>query len=367
MRTVAETERIANQFFEEQGEFIRRERIETPEMIGAAYDTGALIGAVTDSEELPHDLRQFARNCRDEFRAEVGRSEYRFSTASGTGGMYGDYDGQLIIHYQHYLNLDPRMAFKGAQLTGDCVSWSKRSMRDQARCFDIGHLDQAEEYVKRSATADLYSMRGHTGAGASPSRIANAATKIGILLENPLESPDGEVWDFSDYKQYYKWGMEYGRTGFPRWIYEANADFGPKQVAEIHTDDEFLTALWNGCGLGLGSMMGVSKTGGKDGVPFLSALSGSWAHDMHVLGADCRRKYHREVIVLMDQSWGGRWNRISQWPDEYKVNGMVPEGMFAITLTDFMRHVRRGECHALSDSHGFRPRRQATIGFEGLI
>jgi hypothetical protein len=88
---------------------------------------------------------------------------------------------------------------------------------------------------------------------------------------------------------------------------------------------------------------------------------------MAVIGADTRKKYHRETIVLMDQSWGPRWNNVSGWPEEYKVNGMVPEGMFAITISDFMKHVRRGECHALSDSHGFRPRRQASLGATGLI
>lgn len=365
MKTFAQIEAIANQTFQEQAVFLERQRIVLPHEIENAYASGAIFGAVTDNDELPHDLRQFARNCRDEFRSDVGRNQYKFSTAPGTGNMYGDYKGQLCIHYRHHLAIDPAKAFKGAQLTGDCVSWSKRTMRDQARCFDIGHLKQAEEYVKRSATADLYSMRGHTGAGASPSRIANAATKIGILLEGPIESPDGEVWDFTDYGKYCKLGIDYGRTGFPRWIYEANAAFGPKQVAEIDELDELLIAMWNGCGVGLGSQMGVSKNGGKDGVAFLSALDGSWAHDMAAVGFDDRKKYHRETIIFVDQSWGN-WNRISRndWPTEY---GPIPEGMFALTATDYMKHVRRGECHALSDSQGFRPRRQATLGAEGLI
>ena len=102
-------------------------------------------------------------------------------------------------------------------------------------------------------------MRGHTGAGASPSRLALAATKIGILLETPVESPEGEVWDFSEYKSYYRLGMKHGRKGFPQWIFDLNREHGPKQVAEINTPEELLTALWNGCGVGVGSMIGVSK------------------------------------------------------------------------------------------------------------
>lgn len=364
MSNVQRTEAIAHEYFEGQAVWLERNDVfSSPSRVERAYSTGALIGAATDSPELPHDLRQFARNCRAEFRDLVGQNEYQFATATGTGSMYGDYQGQLCLHHRHYLQIDPQMAFAGAQLTGDCVSWSKRTMRDQARCFDIGHLRQAEEYVKRSATADLYAMRGHTGAGASPSRLALAATKIGILLEGPVESPDGEVWDFSDYKDYYRIGMRYGRTGLPQWIYDLNREYGPKQVAEINTEQELLTALWNGCGVGIGSMIGVSKTGGKDGVPFLSALQGSWAHDMAVIGFDDTKMYHRETLIFWDQSWG-KWNRISGWPPEY---GQIPEGMFVLTLTDTMKAVRQGECHALSDSHGFRPRRQATLGAEGNI
>lgn len=364
MKTAAEVERIANQFFEEQGLFCESHLAPTPSEFERAYSTGALIGAVTDSDELPHDLRQFARNCRAEFRQDVGVNEYRFATATGTSSMYQDWKGQLCVPHLSLYNLD-RNAYKETQLTGDCVAVAMRSMRDKARGFDIDVRNMPFEYVLRSATADLYAMRGHTGAGASPSRIANAATKIGILLETKVTSPDGEVWDFSDYKRYVKIGISHGRTGLPRWIYELNADKGPKQVAECDTLDEILTALWNGCGVGLGSSMGVSKHGGKDGVPFLSELDGSWQHEMQMLFFDDRRKYHKDCLIGWDQTWG-EWNRIKQadWPKEY---GPKPEGAFVLTATDSMRYVRRGECHAFSDSVGFRPRRQATLGAEGLI
>lgn len=341
-----QTELIANQFFAEQAVFAERNGIFTStDRIAAAYETRSLIGAVTDSqgpggETLPHDLRQYARNCRAEFRDAIGVNEYRFATASGTGAMYGDYKGQLCIPYRHHMQIDPVLAYKGAQLTGDCVSWSKRSMRDHARCFDIGHLNEAEEYVKRSATADLYSMRGHTGAGASPSRIALAATKIGILLEMPVESASGEVWDFSDYKSYYKLGMQYGRTGFPRWIYEANAAYGPKQVAEIDTEEELLTALWNGCGVGIGSMIGVSKTGGKDGVKFLSSLSGSWAHDMAVC-------FSRDTEILTQEGWkpidqaGLNDEFATLNPDSHELEWQRASHMHAVPFQGDMLHFKK--------------------------
>lgn len=360
-------ELAANEYFVSQGVQARKLRtFSSSSRIVEAYKTGAMVGAVTDTPQLNATLRKYARMCRSQFREIVGRNEYRFAMASGTGDLHTDWKGKLCLPYVHHISLDQRLAYLGAQLTGDCVSWSKRTMRDQARCFDIGALKQAEEYVKRSATADLYSMRGHTGQGASPSRLAVAATKIGILLEMPLTAPDGKVWDFSDYKRYYKLGMSYGRTGFPKWIYEANAEFGPKQVAELDATDELCTALWNGNGCGVGSGIGVSRRGGKDGVAFLSALEGGWAHDMAIVGFDDRKKFHRQTLFIWDQSWG-EWQEkslIQAWPEDY---GPRPQGAFVLTATDTLKAIRGGECHALSDSQGFRPRRQATLGAEGLI
>jgi len=368
MSDTAETvEKFADEFFAQQAITADRLGVNlSPEKMAEAYRLKAIIGAALDDAELPVAIRKYARNCQDQFRSDIGQNEYLFATARGTGGMYGDYQGKLCIPHRHHLKIDPSMAYVGAQLTGDCVSWAKRTARDHARCFDIDAKGANYEYVKRSATADLYSMRGHTGAGASPSRIAAAATKIGILLEGPVTAPDGKVWDFSDYRKYYRWGMDYGRTGLPKWIFDLNRDKGPKQVAVVKTEAELLTALWNGCGVSVGSMIGVSKTGGKDGVAFLSSLSGSWAHDMAILGFDDRKKYHRSTLIIWDQSWGNWQSRalVQAWPSDY---GPQPEGAFVLTLADTMKAVRGGECHALSDSVGFRARRQATLGAEGRI
>lgn len=368
MTNRAETvEKLANEFFAQQSTLIDNLGLAwSPSRLIAAYESKQMIGAAIDDGELPTVIRKYARNCQDQFKNDIGQNEYLFATARGTGSMHGDYQGKLCIPYRHHLKLDSVMAYVGAQLTGDCVSWAKRTARDHARTFDIDAAGANYEYVKRSATADLYSMRGHTGQGASPSRIAAAATKIGILLETTVTAPDGKIWDFSDYRKYHRWGMDYGKTGLPKWIFDLNRDKGPKQVALIRTEAELLTAMWNGCGVSCGSMIGVSKTGGKDGVAFLSALSGSWAHDMAILGFDDRKKYHRETLIIWDQSWGNWQSRelAKAWPVDY---GPRPEGAFVLTLTDTMKAVRGGECHALSDSVGFRPRRQATLGAEGLI
>jgi len=287
------------------------------------------------------------------------------SMVAGAAAMHSDWKGQLCCPHTSFFKLDPIKAFRERQLTGDCVSVAMRNMRDAARSFDIEQRRKNFEYVERSASADLYSMRGHTGAGASPSRIAMAAAKIGILLETKVVSPTGEVWDFTNYDKYYKIGVDYGKTGLPKWIFDLNRAQGPKQVVEVDDQDanQMLTVIWNGFGFGCGSMMGVSSKGGKDGVSWLSGLEDEWAHEMMAFGFDDRRKYHRDTLVFVDQTWG-LWNKIGDVPEEYKP---WPEGAMIVTLTDYMRGTRGGEKHAFSDSVGFRPRRQASLGAEGRI
>lgn len=366
MSKVAMYAQRAHSFFEEQGVWAEQNGIYvSPLSLAMAYSSGAIIGAVTDNDALPHDLRAYARNCRRAFREAIGVNQYRFETAPGTANMHRDWKGQLCLPHRSFFKIDPRKAYRERQLTGDCVSVAMRNMRDMSRCFDIDVRREAEDYVERSASADLYSMRGHTGAGASPSRIAMAAAKIGILLETEIESPEGEVWDFRNYDEYYKIGVKYGRTGLPQWIFDINREFGPKQIVEVADQDadQMLTVIWNGFGFGCGSNMGVSSKGGKDGLSWLSGLEGTWPHEMHAFGFDDRKKYHNDTLVFVDQTWG-QWNNIGPVPEEYRP---WPEGAFVVTLKDYMRGTRGGEKHAFSDNKGFRPRRQQTLGAEGRI
>ena len=184
---------------------IAESALASPQALYEAYSTNQIIGCAVDAEGMPDDVRKYARYEEDQVKAELGEM-YEFSAAA-PGNLYMDWDDKLCVPFAHYIQQDRRKAMKGRQLTGDCVSWAKRTMIDHARCFEIGSLRELETYVLRGATALLYSCRGHTGAGASPERIANAATKVGILLEKVYTSPDGEKWDFTDYDSYYKLGM----------------------------------------------------------------------------------------------------------------------------------------------------------------
>lgn len=332
-----------------------------PKGILKAYSTGKVLGCALNDEGMPMSVRQYANRERHRFRDSVGGTKYRFADAA-PGNLHKDYRNTVCVPFAHYISQDPTKALKGFQRTGDCVSWAVRTAVDLARCFEIGQ-GQSEEYRLRMATAGLYAERGHTGAGASTSRIARASSKIGILLEQQYMSQDGREWDFSEYDDYYKIGMKYGRTGLPDWITDITSQNAPRDVAEISSEEELLAALWNGNGVVVGSMLGVSQTGGKDGVPFLSGRRGSWAHAMAIVGFDTTKTHHSQNLYLWDNSWG-LWNNIRGWPDEY---GPKPEGAFVLTAEDTMWAVRSGECLAISDVEGFRPRRQKSLGAGGIV
>jgi hypothetical protein len=326
----------------------------------ATYSQGFL-GVALDDESMPSDVRKYARYCSYEFKDTVGRDKYRFELAAPST-MYQDYHGHSCFPYKNYMQLD-RKALTGSQRQGDCTSWSVRGAVDVARSFEIGTLKQLEELRAIGATAGYYAERGHTGEGASTSRIANAALRIGILLEEKLTSPEGKAWDFTDYSKYYRMGDRYGRTGLPDWITDITSKNQPRQIATITTKEELLTALWNGAGVCLGSSVGVSSTGGTRGVGFLSSRKGRWAHAMLVCGFDDTRNHLDETIIVWDNSWGN-WNKVADWPEAYKP---IPQGAFSLTLEDTLWAIRHGECFAISDVHGFRPRRLKTLGATGNV
>jgi hypothetical protein len=97
--------------------------LNTPEERLKAYDNG-LIGAFLDNEDSPLDIRRIAQYERDRFFAEcpVKRFSEVFSSR-----FQGISKGKRFFAWEHYHKNAPQKAGKGAQKTGDCVSWAKRT------------------------------------------------------------------------------------------------------------------------------------------------------------------------------------------------------------------------------------------------
>lgn len=295
----------------------------TPAALHNAYVTHRLAGVLVDDPESPWYVRRAARYEQDALQGLrddplVWEESLPYQPLRNLGS------GKRVMQWHDYLRMDPAAAMKGRQLTGDCVSWAIRDARDRLRCLLIG-LGKLFAYIKRQATCGIYSGRGHTGQGASPTRLSAYAVAIGTLLEQQYL---GGKYDFRSYDSYVRWGMTRGRVGMPDDLLPLTRPYTDERYFVVKTWQGLIDACAAGYTVHCGSNMGVSNYGNP-----VSKLSGSWAHDMSVPGYDATKEFVRDEVVFFDQSWGN-WNRVENIPDAWKPWG---EGMFAITRADFER------------------------------
>lgn len=308
----------------------------------ALYAQGVIRGVVCDSEQFDWEERKLARRANDEMRDLYGAR--MFADAWDTSKIAGTGKGKRVLGYHAWWKVDPKKATKGAQRTGDCVSWGVRGSSDTRRAVRIIREGALEQYFLRQNTALSYSGRGHTGQGASPVRMSNWHCKTGFLFEEKYEV-DGKAWDFTDYQSYVQIGMRMGRTGLPQGLIDIALKHGRhKQWVRVKTTEELKDLMANGyfghCGFG----HGVTSYGDP-----IAKLRGSTAHDVCILGYDDTREFFKECVFIWDQSWGN-WSTVENLPEAYKP---WPEGGYILTERDTQRQIDSGEMCVFVDTDGF--------------
>lgn len=315
----------------------------SPKQLQKLYTNHIARGVIADDEEFPWYVRKAARYdldwCNDQMDDDVIWENSRL------GAKYqGKGDGKRLMYHQNYIKRAGNIAGYGAQRTGDCVSWAIRFVLELLRIQNI-HQGKWEEWYKRQATAGIYSGRGHTGQGASPTRLSAYACKIGTLFE---ESYLNGKYDFTNYSQYVRWGMQNGRRGMPDDLLELTKSYHAIEYRVI-TTPEGLRDAWaageeeGGCQIHCGSGIGVDDRGDP-----VSRLRGSWSHDMGLSGYDDTKEFYDECVFAWDQSWGN-WNRLTNVPTPWQP---LTQGMFFLAESSMPRALRsRGTC--------------AFFGFEG--
>ena len=320
------------------------------------YSSGQIIGAFLDTDNLPSNVRQVARYNNDLLRDEVGKNVADFATAPKRRWKAGDWKGKRALLWHYWMKLDPQKALVGAQSTGDCVSWGERCKQEIRRSVEVLLKGEREVYKKRQATCLLYSGRGHTGAGASPSGIANWALKCGILLEDKFTDSSGKQWDFSEYADYVRLGMQYGRTGMPQPIIDVTKQWHVVSQAFVRTIEELCDLFYNGYPTSVGFSLDTAPSGNP-----VSKLSGRTAHETCMVGYDdtpearakCKKSLgYEDTVIFYDQSWGD-WNRVTDILPEWEPWG---QGMYCHSARDAQRHLNEKE--AITCSGG-------VLGFEG--
>lgn len=318
----------------------------SPKAIHDSYRLGYLHGVLLDIEEVPWYARKFARyNFEHLKNNQEDNQSIIFEDTTYYAQIKDSAKGKRVLSHKQYLEIDPEFAMKGAQATGDCVSWAIRDALDRLRTLRISQ-GAIEAYLKRQATCGIYSGRGHTGQGADPVSLSAFAVKIGTLLEQKYDTGEA-TYDFTNYSDYVRWGMSRGRVGVPSDLLEKTKPYTAGGYKIVATTDALADLLFAGGTAHCGSSIGVSSRGDP-----ISSLSGSWSHDMSIVGFDdtdeCKEKFGGR-IWLWDQSWGN-WNSVSNIPDWWKPWG---QGMFALTDASTMRGIRAGGTVVFFDGKWF--------------
>lgn len=261
-------------------------------------------------------------------------------------GLYGDHSaetkdtgkGKIALPYKHVLKFDPEFGGYEAQDAPDCTSHGARNAGMITTCSDIIQKKQPELFLGRIATEPIYGYRGHSGGGMNPTRAARfVSTVSGLHIRK-----DYGIVNLTRYNA--QIGINWGARGVPTNVIEAGKVCHIETVSLVRTPEEARDLLYNGYGLTIASGFGFANKRDKNG---MVKRSGSWNHQMSIIGMDDTKQRHSECLFLIQNSWGPHWITGPKFPEDQ------PEGSFWITATILHGMIRDGESWVFSGTKGF--------------
>lgn len=254
--------------------------------------------------------------------------------------LFGDGKGKLSLPFKAVQVFWPTFGVDEAQVTGDCVSHSWRNVADINRAYEIVYSGEKESFVSRGATEGIYGSRGSSGEGMFGHQGAEFLTKTGgVLLRQKY--PDANV-DLSQYNG--KLAAGWGRSGVPKKLIEVAKKNQFKTASLVASVEEARDLLANGYSLSVCSNYGFSNKRDKFGI---SEPSGTWYHAMSVIGCDDTGERAKELLFLIQNSWG-KWNSGPLWNQ--------PEGSFWIREKVMAAMLSQKQTYAISSFDGFKRR-----------
>lgn len=226
------------------------------------------------------------------------------------------------------------------QEVGDCVSWGAANAINYTAAVQIAR-DGAPEEFHRAYPPWLYGasrvligngkLRGDGSVGAW---AAAAAQKYGVLR---ADAPGVPAYSGNVARQ---WGS---KPGPPEEFKEAAKPFTVQTVAKMRNADDVMNANCNGYGVSIASDAGFLMTPPLVDGCRLNRRSGTWNHQMSVVGYDGETWGEPRFYVL--NSWG---------PNAHGTpGGDEPPGGFWITKKDMEYIVQQGDSFAFSGFKGF--------------
>ncbi len=272
-------------------------------------------------------------------------------------GLVGSGKGKLSIPFLAAYKHWPKCWPCPGQETGDCVSHAGKNaaiVLIGAEC-EFGNPDETtgvvEDWPVVTAEAEeqgvvacepIYGYRGHSGQGASCSRLIQYTCKVGgIHMRQPY--PELSL-DLTRYQV--RLGMNWGGRGTPEPV---NAEGRKHQIRTASDCQNFEICrdfVANGYPIWACSSLGWSSSRDANGY---SRQSGSWSHSWNIVGFDDRPETVSKYgfpLALYIHDWG-KWNSGGR-----RILGTdidIPEGCMWIDA----RLLNRCECAAMSSFNGF--------------
>lgn len=312
-----------------------------------------LHGTFIDSEDAPEWSRRIARWASDKLRAEC-RNGWRAEDQIALE-LRGKGRGQRAVHFQHAMNLDPKI-FTGSQSNNNCCAWCTREI--VGACIAVDKIENGElhGYETRPGTAGPYANRGsRADAGMALSEGAEAVHVNGITLEKNYK----EVGiDISTQKLDEAAGVKWGASGVPSALRDIVKGDLIEQVSNVQEEEAVLDILFGGSFISTGS----TRTAGDDGDP-ISPIGSVGGHAQAMIGYDdtdeFRERYKQTTgktlndwVGIFDQSWGPNWRTVKNWPEH--LWGPRPEGAFVLVGKDAMKLITIwGEALAMCKVKGY--------------
>lgn len=228
------------------------------------------------------------------------------------------------------------------QVIGDCVGAGAKQAMDYLQCVEAIRTGAVEfkpiyspyHYACGRMAPDLGAGKIRGPDGSVGSWQAEALVRYGVL---PADLPGLEPYSGPVIR---KWAV---RMPAAQWV-EHGRQYLVRSAAQVKTADEVRDAVCNGYPVTIASDVGFQmRPGTKDG-RLVNRRSGSWAHQMSVIGYDGATGSEPYWYIL--NSWGE--DAHGNPPDD------APPGGFWVTRRDMDTIVRQGDSFALSQFEGFK-------------
>lgn len=230
------------------------------------------------------------------------------------------------------------------QQIGDCVSFGAKNATEYLECCEIlmkGDLEKFENvfppYIYGISRCQI-GNDGGSGDGSLGAWAAAGVMKYGMISS---KTPNCPAYSGSVAK---KWG----NSGPPEEFITVGKTHLVKSAAEVNAVDKILVALQNGYPVTVASNQGFAMEAGSDG---FHRASGSWAHQMCIIGIDL--DYKTPYVIILN-NWGDCHGQLK----DFDTGDLLPKGVIRARIDQIERSmIRGGEVFAYSNFDGFPEQR----------